>query len=469
MPGSAKSSSSTLWVIAAVQFLTPFMFSAIGVALPSIGKEFSAGAVQLGLVEMVYILAVALLLLPIGRYADIHGRKNIFLSGIVVITAATVSLALAPTIGLLIFFRFFQGIGAAMITSSSLAILSSSYPPEERGKALGVVVSCVYLGISAGPLLAGLMIDFLGWRWIFYCAVPVECIILLFALLRLKGEWAGARGEPFDWTGSLLYIIALFCIIVGVLQVQAFSGAWWLAGLGLIVMIIFLAFETSIEFPIFPLKKIIANKVFALSNIATWLNYAASFGITFFFSIYLQVIRGIPPKITGFILITQPLLMALCAPIAGRLADTYSPAPIATTGMALCTVAMACATFINSTSSILLIFAVLIIMGIGFGFFSTPNTTAIMASIDKQEYGMAASVIATMRTFGMLTAMTLITVLLSWFLGKQPIAPETGPVFLVAMRVAMTVFSLLGAIGIVCSISRTRKDEKPKPCKQDFA
>lgn len=466
MPGSAKFSTSTLWVIAAVQFLTPFMFSAIGVALPSIGKEFSAGAVQLGLIEMAYILAVALLLLPIGRYADIHGRKKIFLSGVFVITATTLSLAMAPTIGLLIFFRFFQGIGAAMITSSSLAILSSTYPPEERGKALGVVVSCVYLGISAGPLLAGLMIDYLGWRWIFYSAVPIEGTIFLFALLRLKGEWAGAQGEPFDWAGSMLYIIALFCIIVGVLEAQTFVGGWWLATLGLIVMAAFLAFETSIEFPIFPLKKIVANKVFALSNIATWLNYAASFGITFFFSIYLQVIRGFSPKIAGFILITQPLLMAFCAPIAGRLADAYSPAPIATTGMILCTVAMLCASFITSSSSMFLVFAVLIIMGLGFGFFSTPNTTAIMASVNKREYGMAASMIATMRTIGMLTALTLITVLLAWFLGNQPIVAETGHLFLAAMNAAMVVFSILGVVGSICSIGRTGKNNTQYPDNQ---
>ncbi len=457
MQNSAKPSKAIVWVIAAVQFLTPFMFSAIGVALPSIGREFSAGAVQLGLIEMVYVLAVTMLLLPIGRYADIHGRRNIFLSGILVMTAATLALAMAQSVGMLISFRFFQGIGAAMITSSSLAILSATYPPAERGKALGIVVSSVYLGVSAGPLLAGMMIDYLGWRWIFYSAVPIECLALLFALLRLKGEWIGAKGEAFDWTGSALYIVALFCITVGILGEPNFPRAGWLAGLGLFVMAFFLVYENKIDSPIFPLKKIIANKVFALSNVATWLNYAASFGITFFFSIYLQVIRGIPPKFAGFILITQPLLMAFCAPIAGRLADTYSPAPIATTGMILCTVAMACASFINATSPMVLIYAVLIIMGLGFGFFSTPNTTAIMASVDKADYGMASSMIATMRTIGMLTAMTMVTVLLAWFLGHQPITVDTGHLFLGSMRTAMAIFTLLGIVGIFCSFGRTRK------------
>ena len=197
--------SATLWVIAAVQFLTPFMFSAIGVALPAIGREFAAGAVQLGLVEMVYILGVALFLLPIGRFADIHGRKKIYLAGIILMTLATLALALAPTIETLILFRFFQGIGASMITSTSFAIISSIFPQEQRGRAMGIVVSAVYLGISAGPTLAGLMISYLGWRWIFYSAIPVELAALVFALLRLKGEWAGARANGS--TGSAAFSI----------------------------------------------------------------------------------------------------------------------------------------------------------------------------------------------------------------------------------------------------------------------
>ncbi|KJS00453.1 MAG: MFS transporter [Desulfobulbaceae bacterium BRH_c16a] len=457
MQESKQARGVILWVIAAVQFLTPFMFSAIGVALPAIGREFSAGAVQLGLIEMVYILAVALLLLPIGRFADIHGRRRIFLSGTLLLTLATFALATAPTVNILIIFRFVQGIGAAMITSTSLAILTSIYPPEERGRAMGVVVGCVYLGISAGPTLAGLMIDFLGWRWIFYSAVPVEVLILLFALTRLKGEWADSRGERFDWIGSILYIIALSGIIIGVLEAQRLPVAGWLAGGGILVMIAFLFYENSIAYPIFPLKKIIANRVFALSNIATWLNYAASFGIMFFFSIYLQVIRGVSPKVTGFILITQPLLQAFFAPLAGKMADKHNPAPIATLGMAFCTAGLVAAAGIHATSSFISIFAVLIVMGVGFGLFSTPNTTAIMASIDRRDYGMASSMIATMRTTGMLTAMTLITILLSAFLGTEPVTVETGHLFLAAMHTAMVIFSLLGFAGMLCSIGRTRK------------
>ncbi|PHR29813.1 MAG: MFS transporter [Desulfotalea sp.] len=453
--------TAILWVIAAVQFLTPFMFSAIGVALPAIGKEFFSGAVQLGLIEMAYILGVALLLLPVGRYADIYGRKKLFFSGAVVMTLATLALALAPTVKLLIIFRFIQGIGAAMITSTSFAILNSVCPPAERGKATGIVVCCVYLGISAGPILAGLMIEYLGWRWIFFSAVPVEIVILIFAVTRLKGEWAEAAGEPFDWIGSLLYMIALFCIIIGVLEVHQLPLAKWLIGMGVFLMFLFLYYENTLRHPILPLRKIAGNRVFALSNLATWLNYAASFGIMFFFSIYLQIIRGVSPKMTGFILIIQPLLQAACAPVAGRLADKYSPAPIATFGMILCSFGLFICTFISATSTYFHIISILVVMGLGFGFFSTPNSTAIMASIERRDYGLASSMIATMRTYGMLTAMTLITTLLSFYLGDQPISGATAIGFIATMHSAMIIFTLLSIVGIFCSLARTNRIPSP--------
>lgn len=451
---SEKFLSTTLWVIAAVQFLTPFMFSAVGVALPTIGREFSAGAVHLGLIEMVYILGLALFLLPLGRFADIHGRKKVFLTGTFLMIFATVALSLASNIQFLIIFRLIQGICAAMITSTSFAMLTSVFPPEKRGRAMGVVVSCVYLGISAGPTLAGLMVQYLNWRWIFYSAVPIELAAFLFALTRLKGEWAGARGERFDWFGSAIYMAALAAIIVGIVESHQFASAKWFASAGVVGMAIFLVYESRIKSPLLPLMDILGNKIFLYSNLATWLNYAASFGITFFFSIYLQVIRGISPRNAGFILVFQPLIQAICSPVAGRMSDRYPPAHIATAGMAFCTMGLGFASMLTATTPFIMIYGVLILMGLGFGFFSTPNSTAIMASIAPRDYGMASSMIATMRTTGMLTSMTLITVLLSYFLGNQPVTPATGIQFVLTMHTAMILFSVMGLFAMFFSMGR---------------
>ena len=446
--------TATIVVVTIVQFLTPFMFSAVGVALPALGREFSANAVQLGLIEMVYILGVGLFLLPMGRFADIYGRKKVFISGTVVMTASTVALSLAPGIESFIFFRFMQGTGAAMITSTSLAILSCVIPAHRRGRAMGIVVSGVYIGLSAGPTLAGLMISYLGWRWIFYTAVPVELLAMALAVWKLKGEWADARGKRFDAFGSLIYMAALFALIIGVTQLKAMPEAKWMAMAGLGGLLFFLFYESKSDSPIIDVGLLTTNRTFSLSNAATLINYAASFGVVFFFSIYLQTIRGIPPKTAGFILVVQPVIQALLAPLAGRLSDIRPPARIATVGMGLCAAGLAVAACITAETPLIVIFVVLILLGIGFGFFSTPNTAAIMASVPPVYYGTASSLLATMRAMGMLISMTIITVLLSVFMGRQPITPETGTAFITTMRWSLMVFALMSVAGIACSLGR---------------
>ncbi|MGD9731165.1 MAG: MFS transporter [Desulfamplus sp.] len=454
--------STTLWVIAAVQFLTPFMFSAVGVALPAIGQEFSAGAVHLGLIEMVYILGIAMFLLPIGRFADIYGRKRIFLSGSFLMIVVTVGLSVVSNIQLFILFRMLQGICAAMITSTSFAILTSVFPNNRRGRAIGVVVSAIYLGISTGPTLAGVMVQYLNWRWIFYTAVPVELAAFLFALTRLKGEWADARGERFDWLGSIIYIISLASIIVGIVETHNFIYAKWFAIGGTVGMVLFIFYELKNSSPLIPIVDIVTNRIFLFSNLATWFNYAASFGITFFFSIYLQVVRGVSPKNAGFILVLQPLIQALCAPFSGRMADRYQPAWIATAGMSFCTVGLIISSTITAATPMSTIYTILVVMGIGFGFFSTPNSTVIMGSIAPRNYGIASSIIATMRTTGMLTGMTIITVLLGYYLGNKPITSATSEMFVITMQRAMLFFSVMSVIAIFLSAGRIRQSKHKK-------
>jgi MFS family permease len=452
--GDVSSRRAVLFVVAAVQFLTPFMFSAVGVALPAIGREFSATAVELGLIEMIYILAVALFLLPVGRFADIHGRKRVFITGIITITLATIALSLAPTIELFILFRFMQGIGAALITSTSFAILTSVFPKSHLGRAMGIVVGSIYLGISAGPTLAGLMIHWFGWRWIFYSAVPVELTALLFTLTTLKGEWAGAKGEPFDVRGSLLYIVSLFGLIMGMAQLNSASWGFAAAGLGGMGIGLFIFQQWRAPYPLVQIGSVIRNRVFLFSSIATWLNYAAAFGVMFFFSIYLQVVKGVSPKDTGFILVIQPALQAIFAPYAGRLADRYSPAPIATIGMAICTTALAISLFLSKESSFSLIFIIQILMGIGFGTFSTPNSTAVMNSVSPREYGMASAVVATMRTTGMLACMTMITLILSSYMGSEPVSLQSADGFISSMRLSLFIFTIMGLLGVAFSFGR---------------
>ncbi len=444
----------TLFVVASVQFLTPFMMSAMGVALPAIGREFNAGAVHLGLIEMVYILAVTVFLLPAGRFADIHGRKKVFIAGASVMTAATLLLAMSMNIRFFIILRFFQGLGAAMITSTSVAIITSVMPRKKLGQAMGIIIACVYIGLSAGPTLAGVMITHFGWRWIFYAAVPVELAALLLTLFKLTGEWADARGQRFDWLGSLIYMSALFFLIFGVTGLKETASAPWFAAAGCAGLVLFLFFESKSASPLLDVHLLATNRVFTFSNIATWINYASSFGILFFFSIYLQSVKGFSAQTAGFILVTQPVVQAVFSPISGRLADRYPPAYIATIGMAICTAALMIASFVTATTTMPVIFMILALIGLGFGIFSSPNTTAIMSSVGPEHYGIAASFMATMRGAGMLAAMAIITAILAVFMGDLPVSRQTSGAFIISMHTAFIYFSIMCAIGVGFSFAR---------------
>jgi EmrB/QacA subfamily drug resistance transporter len=460
--GHAVSGAAVLFVVSAVQFLTPFMLSAVGVALPAIGREFSASAVQLGLIETVYIFAFSLLLLPAGRLGDIYGRRRIFTIGILVFTAGTVLLSLAFSIESFIVFRFFQGCGGALISGNSVAILSSVFPPAKRGRAMGVIVGCVYLGLSLGPVLSGFMVTHLGWRCIFYLGVLVELGCLFLTVLKLKGEWAEAWGERFDFVGSFLYIISLFCLIYGAINQK--EGGIYLAFMasGALGLLVFLVFEHRCSSPILDVGLVVRNRVFAFSNLATLINYAASSSIAFFFSLYLQVVRGYSPQGAGWILIIQPAFQSVLSPLFGRLAERVSPAGLATAGMALCALSLGLASQIHAETPMHVIMGMLVLMGVGFGLFSSPNTTTVMDSVPPRSYGIASSFLATMRTMGMLCSMTIITLVFKQYMGDHPVSAETRSPFLASMHLCMMIFCFLCVAGVFCSMVRLNPVSRDK-------
>ncbi len=444
----------TLFIVSAVQFLTPFLASSVSVALPVIGREFHAGAVQLSLVQLIYILAVSSLLLPIGRFADIHGRKKIFVLGIFTLTIATVLITFAHSIQLFILYRFIQGIGAAMITSTSVAILSSVFPPEERGKAMGIIIAFVYVGLAAGPTLAGFLITQLGWRWVFWAIVPLELTALLLTVLRLKGEWYGAKGEEFDWCGTILYMASLIAMMIGGSLIGKMNFSIPLAVAGTFGICGFLYMESKTKFPLLNTHLLKTNLRFTLNNLATLINYAASFGLIFLFSLHLQEVKGFSAQHAGFILIVQPLIQACIAPIAGKLADKHSPALIATAGMLLCTLGLGAAATVGSETSTPVIVVIFCVMGMGFGLFSSPNMVSIMGSVAPKFYGVAASVVATMRSLGMLVSMAIITLIIGNIFGDQAISIDNRAVFIIAMRISFIVFTCMGVVGILFSLGK---------------
>ncbi|MGD9364328.1 MAG: MFS transporter [Desulfobacteraceae bacterium] len=325
---------SALFVTTLTSFVGPLMLSAVHVALPAIQRDLSVDAVGLSWIANAYLLAVAVFLVPMGRLADIHGRKRIFCWGLMISTAASTLTVFVPTLAWLLIMRVAQGLGAAMFVTTGMAILISVFPPQRRGRAIGIYVAAVYLGFSAGPFLGGLLTQHLGWRSVFGMMLPLGGICVAVTLRSLKEEWADARGEPFDWAGSTLYALALFFLVFGATRLPALSGVFLLAA-GLVMLIGFVKQELRTAFPVFEVTLFRSNRVFAFSSLAALINYSATFAITFLLSLYLQYLKGFPPQTTGLVLMVQPSVQALFSPIAGKLSERIQPRLLATTGMSL--------------------------------------------------------------------------------------------------------------------------------------
>jgi EmrB/QacA subfamily drug resistance transporter len=449
-PGFKK---AALLVATFASFLTPFMGSALNVALPTIGKDFNTNAVTLNWIVSSYILATAMILLPAGRMADIIGRKKVFTGGIILFIASSVLCALSPNVFFLITFRVFQGTGSALIFGTGVAIITSVFSPGERGRALGINVSAVYIGLTLGPFGGGLLTQYLGWRSIFWFTVPIGIIVLLLILSKLKTEWAEAKGESFDWKGTIFYALSLVFIMYGFSQLPDWTGFLFLAS-GIITLMVFILFEQNVLFPLFDLNLFKRNKTFAFSNLAALINYNATFAVGFLLSLYLQYIKDMDPREAGIILVSQPIVMAIFSPLSGRLSDKIEPRVVASLGMGLSTIGLFLLEFIKSTTSLPIIILNLTFLGLGFALFSSPNTNAIMSSVDKKYYGVASGSVGTMRMVGQMFSMGIVLLLFSIFLGKAEILPGNYPAFLSTMHTAFVIFTILCFFGIFASLAR---------------
>lgn len=450
---SAAARRTVLLIATLGSFITPFMGSSVNIALPAIASEFDMSAVLLGWVATGYLLTAAMFLVPFGRIADIKGRKKIFTYGIALYTVTSFLSAIAPSGLALISFRVLQGVGGAMIFGTGVAILTSVFPPGERGKVLGINVAAVYTGLSVGPFLGGLLTQYLGWRSIFWVTMVLGLLMIALVLWKLKGEWAEAKQEKFDLPGSVVYGLALLATIYGFSLLPALWGGGLIL-VGVLGILTFVWWELRVESPVFEMRLFQNNTVFALSSLAALINYSATFAVGFLLSLYLQYIRGFSPQHAGLILVAQPVIQAVFSPFAGRLSDKVEPRIVASAGMSLTVLGLVFLVFLDAGTRLELIIAALVILGFGFALFSSPNVNAVMSSVERRFYGVASATMGTMRLTGQMLSMGVAMLILALYMGRTAITPEHYPQFLDSARVAFGIFAALCFGGIFASLAR---------------
>jgi EmrB/QacA subfamily drug resistance transporter len=446
---------TALTIASLSSFITPFMMSSINIALPVIGKEFKTDAVVLSWVATSYLLAAAVSLVPFGKLADIYGRKKIYMLGMVFFSLTSLLSAIATSAPMLIIFRIFQGAGSAMVFATGIAILSSVYPAEERGKVLGIAVAAVYSGLSCGPFFGGFLTHHLSWRSIFLINIPFGVVIILLIIFKLKGEWKGAEGQKFDLTGSIMYGTAIFMFMYG-LSILPDIRSIILILTGFVGLLAFIRWELVVESPVFEVNLFVSNRIYAFSCLAALINYSATFAVGFLLSLYLQYIKGLTPQGAGVVLVSTPVVMAIFSPLAGRLSDRIEPRVISSLGMGLTALGLVLLIMLNSHTALPYIIASLLILGFGFALFSSPNMNAIMSSVDKRFFGIASASVGTMRLLGQMLSMGIVTLIFALYIGRAQITPQSYAMLIKSVRVAFTVFTCFCVAGIFFSLYRGR-------------
>jgi len=365
-------------------------------------------------------------------------------------------LGIYPTALTIIWLRALQGVSSAMIFGTGVAILVSVTPQKEKGAVLGINAATVYVGLSIGPFMGGLITETLGWRSMFLVTAGIGIVAVLFMVWRLKGEWREAIGESFDLRGALVYSLMLLSFMYGFSLIPSTSSIIPIL-LGLVAGGVFVWVEARAEHPVLDINLFRSNREFTFSNLAALINFSATYAVTFLMSLYLQYIKGLDPEQAGLVLIASPIVQAIFSPIAGRLSDRMEPRKVAAIGMAITMFGLIPFAFLNEQTNVLIVVASLVVLGFGLSVFSSPNTNAIMSSVDKRLYGVASSMLGTMRLTGQMLSLGITMIIFAVFIGRVEVVPEVYSALTGSINIAFIVFSGLCLIGILASLVDSRE------------
>lgn len=435
-------------------FMGPFLGSCINIAIPAIAVEFACPATELSWLATAFLLGAVALLLPFGRMSDVFGRCRIYGIGTAAMAVVSFIAAFSPSASFLIAMRALQGLSLGLVFSSGMALLVAAHPAKKRGRAIGYSAAATYIGLSLGPVIGGLVTQYLGWRLIFFLAAAV---ILASSLLvhTVKEDWYGEREGGFDMLGSLFYAAASTLTLYGLSSLSETPWMRFVLFAGLVCLALFLWQERRTRTPLLKLS-LFKNTVFAMSNLASFLNYSATYAIGFLLSLYLQLVRGLDASTAGVIMLLQPLMMAVLSPITGALSDKYEPRLVASFGMALTTAGIACCSLLDAATPLPFVAATCVLIGIGFGFFSPANNNAIMGAVSQRLYGVASSMVSVMRLSGQAVSMAVVTLLLAQSALHE--AADWTAELAAAIRLIFACLTVSCAAGVIASLARGKRD-----------
>ena len=432
--------------------MSPLLASMIILGLPAIGSEFLVSARDLGWINTAYVLANVIFLVPASWFVNRIGYKKSFIIGTAILAATAFLAAVSPNYAVLLASRALSGIGVAFLVITGIAIITRVFPPDKRGFAIAINTTMVYIGGTVGPALGGTLTELFGWRSPFLLIIPLVLLSGILLSLFMKTEFT-VPVRKFDGIGAVLYALAMFALVFGITTITD-SGSLLIAGIGLLLFIVFIWYEMRKENPLLRVRLFAENKRFARSSYAALLNYAAIYAVTYMVSLYLQSVGQLSAAETGFILLFQPLVQAIATPAVGKFSGKVDAKYLTTAGMVLTIIGLLLLSGLglSMTNVALYIIIAQVFTAFGVSLFSAPNTTTIMSSVKPEEYSMASSLVSVFRMAGMLLSMAVCMTVISVIVGSTALlGPAVYAEFTAALRISMLISVSLSFVGLFFS------------------
>ena len=439
-----------LIVATLTSFFTVFLSSAVMVAVPSLASEFGMSNIIQNWVTMLFFLAVAIFTIPAGQLSGKFGLKKSMVFGSAVYILSSIVAVFSINSEMFLICRLIQGIGVSFLNVASMAMVVSAFSPQERGKAIGINVTGVYLATSTSPVIGGFLNFQFGWRSIFLTSVPFLVLILILLIVEVKEEWATMADVPIDWKGSIVYSLGILLFIYGFTRLDESIGII-LTVVGLVVLAVFIAIELRQKYPVFDVK-FFKNPKFASANFAALTAYLATFAVTTIVNYNLQYIRGFDSQMAGLVLLVAPVIQVIMAPISGRLSDKINPQKLAAVGMLFGAISLGMLAMLNNSTPLWFLIVAMIAHGLGFGIFSSPNTNAIMGSVPPKDTPVASASVATMRVIGQTMSMGMLTLVFAFVMGNVPIVEKYFPLLITSSQITCLICMVLCVASIFASL-----------------
>lgn len=444
-------STQEKYIIAAGSLATvivAFLLNAAPVALPSIAKAFAMNNILQNWVDTIYLLSIAVFSIPCGKLCQKYGIKNLLKLGIIIFFIGTLGTGISQNATMLLFFRIVLGIGSAILNVASIALIVEGMPDKKKGPALAIAVAAVYIGIALAPILGGSLIFNFGWQSLFYATLPV--ILINYYLVHIiNDEWKHEDEHKFDIFGTTLYSIGIILFIYGFTRILEFTGEI-ITLTGIILLVIFALWELRNKNPIFEMR-LFKNIRFAAANLACLFSYFATFMITYVYNYHLQYIMGMNSQTAGMFLIITPAIMVFMSIISGWLLDRFKAEYLTGFGLIILAIAFILLCTLNYNTSLEIILLAMVLHGIGYGLFSSPNTVLITTTVPEEEASKASASLSAMRLIGQTVSLGIFTTVFAIVMGNVAIIPEYYDLLINSSHIITILAVVFVIIGVIFS------------------